>query len=505
MADTLTTERPWSVAVKNFGPIAEALVDIRPLTVFVGPSNTGKSYLATLVYALHQSLAPRGPWRHHRLGRGIVSPRSSKNRAAALRGLRNWMAHVLGDDAPPVLPSDVADLIRAHIEQPPGLDRAIESVMRRCFGVETLGELTRRPRSRISHVDLLVPQKRGPQTFRYGIRLRKEGVQLTCKYDVDDEVLSEMVWSDKRFSRQVIQRMPFGDYDSFEQTGDGAWWFLLHQMNETVQRSLLYPFEHPAYYLPADRTGVMHSHKVVVSALIQNAATAGLRPSADVPALSGVLADFLDQLIQMVERRPARRATKASEALAKRMEASVLKGGVHVKRTQTNYPEFVYRPEGWQRDIPLMRSSSMVSELAPVVLYLRHVVRPGDVVIIEEPESHLHPAMQVEVIRCLAEVVHHGIRVIVTTHSEWVLDALANIVQASQVSNEERKGLAGAEVALHPAQVGAWLFRPREMSDGVVVREIKIGESGLYPSGFDGVAMKLHNAWARLGERGEQA
>ena len=41
------------IAVKNFGPIAEANIDLRPLTVFVGPSNTGKTYLSTLMYALH--------------------------------------------------------------------------------------------------------------------------------------------------------------------------------------------------------------------------------------------------------------------------------------------------------------------------------------------------------------------------------------------------------------------------------------------------------------------
>ena len=41
------------IAVKNFGPIAEGTIDLRPLTVFVGPSNTGKTYFSTLIYALH--------------------------------------------------------------------------------------------------------------------------------------------------------------------------------------------------------------------------------------------------------------------------------------------------------------------------------------------------------------------------------------------------------------------------------------------------------------------
>ena len=40
--------------VSDFGPIAEADMELRPVSVFVGPSNTGKSYLAILIYALHQ-------------------------------------------------------------------------------------------------------------------------------------------------------------------------------------------------------------------------------------------------------------------------------------------------------------------------------------------------------------------------------------------------------------------------------------------------------------------
>ena len=46
----------YQVDVENFGPIAKARVDVRPLTVFVGPSNTGKSYLAVLLYALRSRL-----------------------------------------------------------------------------------------------------------------------------------------------------------------------------------------------------------------------------------------------------------------------------------------------------------------------------------------------------------------------------------------------------------------------------------------------------------------
>ena len=45
-----------TVSVKNLGPIAEGTVDLKPLTIFVGPSNTGKSYMATAIYVVMKAL-----------------------------------------------------------------------------------------------------------------------------------------------------------------------------------------------------------------------------------------------------------------------------------------------------------------------------------------------------------------------------------------------------------------------------------------------------------------
>ena len=50
----LSGSKHLELSVRSFGPIVEADIDLRPMTVFVGPSNTGKSYLAVLIYALHR-------------------------------------------------------------------------------------------------------------------------------------------------------------------------------------------------------------------------------------------------------------------------------------------------------------------------------------------------------------------------------------------------------------------------------------------------------------------
>lgn len=55
-----------TIEVRDFGPLTHAAIDLRPLTVFVGPSNAGKTYLATLISALHRAcdgfprIPPRG-------------------------------------------------------------------------------------------------------------------------------------------------------------------------------------------------------------------------------------------------------------------------------------------------------------------------------------------------------------------------------------------------------------------------------------------------------------
>jgi hypothetical protein len=179
-----------------------------------------------------------------------------------------------------------------------------------------------------------------------------------------------------------------------------------------------------------------------------------------------------------------------------------MQGSVRVERSEIDYPSFVYRPNNWRRDLPLMNSSSMVSELAPVVLYLRHVVQPGDTLIIEEPESHLHPTAQVEFTRLLVAAVKAGIRIIITTHSEWVLWELANLVRMSELPLELRNGLDGADHAIQAAEVGSWVFEPDAERAGSVVREIPLDiESGTFPAGYGLTAESLYKRWSTINRR----
>jgi hypothetical protein len=262
------------------------------------------------------------------------------------------------------------------------------------------------------------------------------------------------------------------------------------------------PSRHRPFYLPADRTGLMNAHSTIVTALIQSATMAGIRRADPLPLLSGVRGDFLKQLVDMVSERqvPLRLEPQHLHGVGKGIEDGILGGAVKVGSLPgLAYPQLTYHPGGWETGLPLANASSMVSELAPVVLYLRHVVVPHDLLIIDEPESHLHPAMQVAFTRQIAEIARAGVRVIVTTHSEWVLEELGNVV--GRAERTERPNREAGRVRLDARDIGVWLFETANGVGSSTVKEIALDpDTGLYPSGFDAVARALHNEWAEVAD-----
>lgn len=479
--------------VEDFGPIIEAQVDLRPLTVFVGPSNTGKSYLAILIYALHRFFSGDqviGRWPLHI---GYARGSAQKQLIPIVEEIREIAQSFKNkrrssSKSSIVLPSQIAKEFRLRLDS---LGYALDREICRCFGVDKANVLTRRGQKNGTRIVLhqLIPNASKIITHKLTLTAKEAELRTTFPDDIEIAI-------DIRTAQRIGAHLDPQNPERMETLVRRAMVFLTGPTLSHV----LGPLDIPAYYLPADRTGVMHAHSVVVSALIGNAPMAGLRPDSRTPMLSGVLADFLEQLIQIDRPRYARERHRQN--LGAGIEREILRGSVRVERSAAiNYPHFTYRPDGWKDGLPLMNASSMVSELAPVVLYLRHSVAPGNVLIIEEPESHLHPAMQVEFTRQIAILVRAGIRVIVTTHSEWLLEELANIVRRAGLPKTPGSPASAQEAALRPDEVGAWLFEPKKRPKGSTVREIDLDESGLFPSGFQDVAAALHNDWAEISSR----
>ena len=491
----MPSDPPLTLDVADCGPVARACVELRPLTVFVGPSNTGKSWLATLAYALHRYFGAVPEWLpRYRLGiataalpegaHGDLLRTAGRELAAAVfRGAES------GEEDGIELTAPIQAAVRLHVEEQGG---AIGKEIERCFGLDA-GRLVREGSAGDARIRLRHAIDGISTPAAHELKVRDDG--WTFRPTVPDglRIRSGLhAW---------LADLLLTEHESGIAQAHRTW-----DAVGALTREML-PKLRPAFYLPAGRTSLMNAHATVVSALIQSATLAGIRRADPVPPLSGVRGDFLQQLVEMVSSQPARvrrgrRDRENLHRLGKRIEDGILGGAVNVGGLPgVAYPHFTYLPSGWKSGLPLTSASSMVSELAPVVLYLRHVVSLDDLLIIDEPESHLHPAMQVAFTRQIAAIAGAGVRILLTTHSEWVLEALGNVVGRAGLPDRGAAGQGGGEF-LDANSVGVWLFEPAEPGRGSTAREIALdADTGLYPSGFDSVASVLHNDWAEIASR----
>ena len=271
----MSSDGDYRIEVTDFGPIAHADVDLRPLTVFAGPSNTGKSYLAMLVYALHRffGASQRSTFRlvpfPYRIANSVV--RSLPDREALAARVAEWRS-AAGNAAQAPLPDDLAGPLRRALERHEVDGESLSQEVSRCFGAELTDLVRRESGERTTRIMLRVPAA-GSDPVRYHFEFGQARTRFFGQVPAVPLFVSE-----------DYRGRPVSSEDDL---------FLLQDVLGAAVRRLIGPIVRSAYYLPADRTGVMHSHQVVVSTLIQSAATAGLRPSTNVPMLSGVLADFL--------------------------------------------------------------------------------------------------------------------------------------------------------------------------------------------------------------------
>jgi hypothetical protein len=96
--------------------------------------------------------------------------------------------------------------------------------------------------------------------------------------------------------------------------------------------------------------------------------------------------------------------------------------------TVTRNDELYYIPKGKRIRLSMDESSSAVRSLLDVGFYLAHVAQPGDLLMVDEPELNLHPENQRKVARLFARLLNIGVKVFITTHSDYIIKELNTLI-----------------------------------------------------------------------------
>ena len=113
---------------------------------------------------------------------------------------------------------------------------------------------------------------------------------------------------------------------------------------------------------------------------------------------------------------------------AEEIENSLLNGKLEID----NDGEIKFKPnKSPKKSLPIHMTASIVKSLSSLVVYLKHIAEPNDLIIIDEPEINLHPDNQIILTRLFAKLINKGFRFIISTHSDYIIREFNNLVMLS--------------------------------------------------------------------------
>lgn len=160
--------------------------------------------------------------------------------------------------------------------------------------------------------------------------------------------------------------------------------------------------------------------------------------------------------------------------------------------------QVVYQPKKVRnRDkvsVPVYIASSSIKSLFLIDLYINYLAKEKGLLIIDEPELNLHPDNQRKMAGLLARLVNAGIKVMVTTHSDYLIREINNRIMLSneipdkkEIMSKQKSPKLIKEDILKPEQVKAYT-----MSDHTI-KEIDVDKYGIKLDIFDSIIDSSNN------------
>ena len=130
------------------------------------------------------------------------------------------------------------------------------------------------------------------------------------------------------------------------------------------------------------------------------------------------------------------------------------------------------------QQLPFQAASSLAGSLGLLGIWLKSQAQPGDLVVIDEPEMNAHPETQVKIAELLAMMINAGLRVIITTHSPYLVEHLEGLMLGSRLSPEAKErfvprlGLQSAAAFLDPEDIAVYHFEEQQEGEVKVLNAL---------------------------------
>lgn len=119
-------------------------------------------------------------------------------------------------------------------------------------------------------------------------------------------------------------------------------------------------------------------------------------------------------------------------------------------------------------EIPITASAASIKELAPFAMMLQKGIVGRYSIMFEEPETNLHPELQIKTADIIAYLLQKGCRVQITTHSDYFLRRINDLIRLDiikdKISKDEYNKLCNehnydSSLTIPQNKIGAYFFR----------------------------------------------
>ena len=467
--------------VKNFAKIKEAEIELAPFTLFIGDNNSGKSYLMTLIYGLMKYTS--------NIVNIIFENKKLLNSIEEYSKVKNIIDNYINS-------LNFSKTVQLDIEE----------------------DITLKEYEIIEFINLfnVLLNKNIKNVVNYIFNTNNDEIIL------ENIILNFDCYTDKLFSiekTKVIDRN-MKEINSisilYNDTGAGYNFsednidytsiikiFLNFIINTYFNIFYIYNGMN-TYFLPVSRTGFILSYTDIIKSSIElKYDTYAFDKENQKNNLPRPVIDFLYNLVDLTntktktirkEKNTNKRIENKIFDIIKMLETNIIDGQIDVNEETSHIyykPKHIYNSD--VSEFAIYLSSAVITELAPLILFLKYYGNYKNI-IMEEPEISLHPYLQQQLTRAFIKLVNSGKNVLITTHSDTIVQHINNMIKLNANEKKRQKKLMekykyDEDDIISEDKIRMYQFDTKE--DGTEVKALESSKYGFEAPTFNEILIKI--------------
>jgi len=464
-------------SIKELGKIKSADFEIKDLTIFVGKNSTNKSYVAHTVYMLNKAI-----YELESIFMGYINN----------------------------------ELFEVYLEKNRKFLQDIELLKRKETFSETTVNInedgTKTPFAVNVEFEIKNNQKLIDDIIKSIIKYLNDFIlkEVNNNFNSNSDIIKNINLHTKcKIDLNKINKFEIGTIQVNTDTNIEFLKNIFDKILNIYGRSLI---SNKEYYFPASRTGFVLAFDEIISGLLRDkfsnksSSTKLTKPTIDFLLMFSDIKSSRFEIIQravlMIDDSLEEYRKKLNDIL-KFIEKRMIKGKIVREDTLLNNKEFYFKPNN-TKELELFLTSSSTVEMLPLIVFLQNIDNLKDILlIIEESEAHLHPQAQIEMARLLVMLVNAGAKVLITTHSDYIISEISNCIKLSNINKNEltkylKKYELSKDIVISKDRVSTYLFK--ENKNKVEAKELNIDNYGIDNENFDEILDELLDRTQEINE-----